>query len=323
MDNIQPITFHPRDWDEVRQGWRCPLLDIPGTEIEELTAKGSLLAVADYEVDKPNKLVRYTGNQRPRTVVAKVSMPPDVVPKETAERLQFWKIVLPFIASVLSIAATIAAVFLKSYLDGDSQGPSSGKMEGVQSISSSSVDALALVGPLIENSTKQTTLTLAGINFHITADDRDDELIEAARRGCKIRVLVMAPSNDLMNRYGQEYNHDDPDFSNECASSLRDLMRIRSSVKEIRESGNANGSFDVRVLNFIPGHRVYLLNKGLGGTSGIAIPYSEGIKASDSPAVILDGEGAMVDHYNTSTDWLWDVAEDAEKWIAENNFEEQ
>ena len=185
------------------------------------------------------------------------------------------------------------------------------EMRGVQRIDDSSSDAFKSIGEMFDAAGARERLTLAGINFHITASERDDEFVRAVQRGAEIRVLVSAPTGDISGVYAREYAAEP--IEEECRRGLEALLAIDRRIGEMKKAMPISGSFEIRILPYIPGHRLYLLETGDDDSRAVIVPYSRGVKSSDSPA-ILAGPGEFFDHYRRSADWLWHDALTLEEW---------
>jgi hypothetical protein len=73
---MRDIAFATRltesDWDETFRGWRCPVLNVPGSIIEDLYVDGNRVDKSKYEVLQEHLIVRWVPEERPDRVTAAI-----------------------------------------------------------------------------------------------------------------------------------------------------------------------------------------------------------------------------------------------------------
>jgi hypothetical protein len=73
------ITFTTRlsdgDWDEEMRGWRCPVLNVPGSVVEDLYVDGTRVDKAKYEILHSYSMIRWSSNKKPERVAATIKVP--------------------------------------------------------------------------------------------------------------------------------------------------------------------------------------------------------------------------------------------------------
>lgn len=98
------VSLTPNDWDNARNGWRCPVLKIPGARVDALYAGGQI-DDAWYKVDAGQEIVRWARSEdAPKAAALAVTLTKDLAPS-------FWKnlaIVVPIITALITTLGAYA-----------------------------------------------------------------------------------------------------------------------------------------------------------------------------------------------------------------------
>ena len=104
------VSLTQNDWDKVLGGWRCPVLKIPGAEVNRLYANGSQLDEAWYRPEPNQQLIRWARSDSPPDSAAlAVTLTKDLV---ATEKRDFWKtlaLFVPVLAAAVSALGGYAA----------------------------------------------------------------------------------------------------------------------------------------------------------------------------------------------------------------------
>ena len=106
------ITFTMRlaegDWDEEMRGWRCPVLNVPGSVVDELYVEGARVDKARYEVLRSISMIRWSSNKKPARIAATIKLTKQLSLGSDTERWKKLAIILPVIATI--VAAIISGI---------------------------------------------------------------------------------------------------------------------------------------------------------------------------------------------------------------------
>lgn len=171
---------------------------------------------------------------------------------------------------------------------------------GIRRVYRVSVDGIGEVGRFISDAPSGSILYLSGVNFHITANDRAEGLLAAARRGVEIRFIVIAPRHELMAAYADQYNHHLDTVTRECEVGLMAILRL---VKTSRAS--SENPIRVRFLDIIPNARAYVLKSTADTSEALVVPYRRGIPSSRTPAYLVGGDEPVMNNIIQSVEYLW------------------
>ncbi len=202
MSSAEKITFEVNvgrsQWDENMGGWRCSALRLPGTQISGLYTNSQLVDTVKYECDKESGIVRWADDSPPREALIKLDIEEELTPKKQADKWKKLSIVLPFIGTLIGAILSIIMQALSNDPPRVSDNPPSTSSEHISLLQyyKNASDALPKVASLLEGSTEE--VWLSGINFHITLDDRKNEIFEALQKGANIKILIMDPESNWM-----------------------------------------------------------------------------------------------------------------------------
>lgn len=94
------VTLDNKDWYADLGGWRCPALNIPGSQVGSLFDDGSIVDDKLYRVDAKNAVIRWAAAEHPKRVVAQIDLTKEL---STQELTSFWKklaLLLPLITAL-------------------------------------------------------------------------------------------------------------------------------------------------------------------------------------------------------------------------------
>jgi hypothetical protein len=118
-----PIVFtvavSQSDWDPKVNGWRCPALKIPGTDVADVFVAGNRVDKACYFVWRENEMIQWSHLPQPKeaTILFKLTEA-----LSTKKRTDFWK----GVAALAPVLAALTTVMLSYFLLRPSVNSSSG-----------------------------------------------------------------------------------------------------------------------------------------------------------------------------------------------------
>ena len=95
------VTVDDRDWDLNMGGWRCPALEIPGSQVDALYVSGARVDSAWYEVLREHSLIRWIRQDRPAQAVVSIALTEELSTQELTSKWKKLAIVLPVVSSIL------------------------------------------------------------------------------------------------------------------------------------------------------------------------------------------------------------------------------
>ncbi|QDU58432.1 hypothetical protein [Aeoliella mucimassa] len=312
MDLIQTIRITPKDFDSDVGGWRVPFLQLPGIQVKEVHFDGERIDLGRIELDGETGTVRFevpSGKTRRLTIVCampkEILLPGDVAARERAQaRMNWLKTVMPILAGlVLAFAKPIAEFTVPAMFAADSP-----VVE--VSVEPLSNDILDEVWKSISASDEYTNIAMVGLNFHRTALDGDDHLLNAVRNGSQVRIVVPEPSDELYKRYEVEYGADSNQLKAECELGLEALRGLQIECGKITASSKSTGSLSVRTVDYMPNARMYRFDRGGGGSECFVVNYIRGRKSSDTPALVFHESSRLDDSYKKWFEHVWSGAEE-------------
>lgn len=103
------VNVDDRDWDPNIGGWRCPALEIPGSQVDDLYVSGARVDSGWYEVLREHSLIRWVRPERPAQAVVSIKLTQELSTQELTSKWKQLAIVLPVVSSIL--VAVIGGVF--------------------------------------------------------------------------------------------------------------------------------------------------------------------------------------------------------------------
>jgi hypothetical protein len=106
------ISLTENDWDPNINGWRCPVLRIPGAQVDAMYSSGKV-DDASYKPVPEQGFVRWGGSGQPKSPTLAINLTQTLAPKEERD---FWKnvgIVAPIIVAAIAGASGVLVERMK------------------------------------------------------------------------------------------------------------------------------------------------------------------------------------------------------------------
>ena len=68
MSGSFTVRLEEKDWNPTVGGWHCSALSIPSASIGRVYSSGVVVDSAKFQVDIPNRMIRWPGNDRPELI---------------------------------------------------------------------------------------------------------------------------------------------------------------------------------------------------------------------------------------------------------------
>ena len=312
MDLIQSIRIAPADFDSDVGGWRVPFLQLPGITVKEEHFDGQRIDLDTLEVNTDTGILRFdipSGKTRKLTIVC--SMPQRIVLPDDAEAREKAHNRMKWLAAIIPLIAIVLGAFAKPFAEYSVPALFSTETSVVDITAEPlSNDILADVWTTIAASDQHTDISLVGLNFHRTALDGDDHILNAVRNGANIRVVVPTPTEELYANYEREYGADSAQLKAECELGLEGLKSLKIECNKVSASDDTAGTLQIRTVGFMPNARMYRFDRGGAGADCFVVSYIRGRKSSDTPALVFDESSVLDSTYESWFEHVWSGARD-------------
>jgi hypothetical protein len=112
---MSDIAFNIRlaeaDWEDSMSGWRCPALNVPGAEVEDVYVEGARADRAKYEVLPNHSIIRWIPGDRPPRATASIKLTKALSLGTETDKWRRLAIILPVIATVLAAIISGSATY--------------------------------------------------------------------------------------------------------------------------------------------------------------------------------------------------------------------
>ena len=318
MVTADPVIFDvsvgPSQWDKTMGGWRCTVLRTPGIEVSGLYSSGGLVDPKKYTVDKDAEVIRWATGSPPKSALAKLKLAKTLAPKKQVDK---WKIV-SIVLTLAGIATTIWAASAKPLNDPIPSSPTA-NVDILRTFKSTS-DARGELDALLGSGERE--LLLSGINFHITLNDNQVVLTDAARKGADVKILIMAPdSEDLDDWVVDRHLLQAASVRNEIENTIRGYCQIQGVLED---GSGATGSIELRYHRTAPDFRLYASDPQRPSGKLLYVPYLSGTVSARSPVYLLKlgSPGTLGDSFLRSAMHSWRRATRPEGICDEKDVEE-
>jgi hypothetical protein len=113
---MSDIAFNIRlaeaDWEDTMSGWRCPALNVPGAEVEDVYVEGARVDRAKYEVLPTHSIIRWIPGNRPPRATASIKLTKTLSLGAETDKWKRLAIILPVIATIVAAIISGSATYL-------------------------------------------------------------------------------------------------------------------------------------------------------------------------------------------------------------------
>lgn len=178
-------------------------------------------------------------------------------------------------------------------------------------------DYLAEVSKFITESHDE--IFFFGTNFHITAEDRREELLNKLNEGTEIKFLVMNPYSQRLDMLSGDFDVNTENLRSESLSGLEDLVTLEKRWADLKGKSSNPGTFEVRLFDTSPKMRAYFFDASNEKGKAYLVPYANKLNSPQSPGFLFEmKKGGVAEIYLKGIKKLWHEAIPLDKF-AENH----
>jgi hypothetical protein len=286
------ITLSNDDWDHLKGGWRCPALQIPGIQVENVYVDGTAVDEKLFDVNVALLLIRWSQPTHPRQAAIHLQVDKALSTEELTSRWKKLAIVLPVVGSLA--AALITAVF-KDTSKTSSPVTKSTKKE-VARIFERSNDFLATGDkqqfPLLLKQAKREAW-FVGTTFFISVDQYHDVILNKLSEGIDLNFLVLSPDGDAVGKVAHLLGVTEKELASDCLTGIRILSRTAEEAQKV----NYPGTLRVRIIDEPVQTRLYFFDPKADEGYVYFIPQINGTNSQTLPGFLV--ENAVATYHST------------------------
>jgi len=245
------VTLSDEEWDEVKGGWRCVALEIPGIEVSALYVDGKLVDPAQYNANLQLRLIRWSGSNHPATASLHLKV---AAPLSTQELTVRWK----KLAILLPVIGGFAAAIITAYLH-SAQGESTAADRASIKVYAKSNDFLATGGPLQFDKLLLGTKREAwfvGTTFYISVDAHRELIRKKLTDGVDLNFLIFDPYGAHAPDVARMLDIGANELSDQCLLGIRTMIGLVDASR----AGRLPGRLNVRLIDDTVYSRLYLFD---------------------------------------------------------------
>jgi hypothetical protein len=153
-----------------------------------------------------------------------------------------------------------------------------------------------------------------GTDFHITAQDRKEQLLDALHHGVNIKFLVLDPDvpDALLTQMEHDFAQPKRTFIEECYIGLDAIFEIKD---EWEKNPTTAATIDVRVYQHYPWTRVYFFDPNDDAASSIYfVPYISSANTPKTPGFFFkNGLNVVAKTYHNTFLNIWTNSKQAKR----------
>ena len=147
-----------------------------------------------------------------------------------------------------------------------------------------------------------------GTNFHISASDREKDIIKALERGVQVRFLILDPESPdyYYKQMESDFGQNAETIKSECISGLSKILDIKEKWDNSPLKGRSLGEIEVRTYKHYPWARMYLFDSNLDDGTIYYVPYLSGLNSPAVPGFLLENSsGIITQRYQEAIIEIW------------------
>jgi hypothetical protein len=281
------ITLSNDDWDPLKGGWRCPVLQIPEIQVKNVYVDGTAIDEKLYDVNPALLLIRWSQPAHPRQAAVHLHVDKALSTEELTSRWKKLAIVLPVLGSVA--AALITAVF-KDTTKTPSLASPPGKKDIVR-IFERSNDFLATGDkqqfPSLLRQAKREAW-FVGTTFYISVDQYHDVILKKLADGVDLNFLVLSPNGDAVGKVAHLLGVTEKELASDCLTGIRILSR----TSEESQKADYPGTLRVRIIDEPIQTRLYFFDPRADEGYVYFIPQMNGTNSQTLPGFLVENSVA-------------------------------
>lgn len=138
-----------------------------------------------------------------------------------------------------------------------------------------------------------------GTNFHISTVDRSDAILDALKRGVRVRYLVYNPFSERLPALAHDFDQTPAELSSECRNALQSLLGLRKRWQQARTTTATPGELEIRVFEATPRARLYVFDPDEKSGFTLLVPYINSVNSPQLPGFLLQNleSGVYADYF--------------------------
>jgi hypothetical protein len=167
-----------------------------------------------------------------------------------------------------------------------------------------SADFQAEVGTLIQGARHE--IWFFGTDFHISAIDRKDLILERLKSGVKVNYLILNPFAQHIDQIAKDFGSSVNLLQEECRNGIVDLVELNKEWEKVAPTVSHPGDLEIRFFDSTPHARIYVFDPDKTDGRTLYVPYMNRVSSPDLPAYLLaNTESGVYSSYFGGIKKLW------------------
>ncbi len=172
-------------------------------------------------------------------------------------------------------------------------------------------DFLGQSGSFLSSAKKE--IWFVGVDFHITASDRQQLILKKLSEGVKVRFLVFDPDSPFLGNMAQDYDQTPQVLTSECLDGIQSIIALRDIWLKEQSSQAYPDGLQIRLFEDVPHARFYLVDPDDTKAKSFYIPYMNHENSPVLPGYLLSNiSGGVIHEYLPGVRKLWNSAQPIE-----------
>lgn len=314
MPLTQRLNLTREDWDATIGGWELQLLRIPGCVVDAVYLSGNRVDPKLYSLDLSLGYIRWGESEIPRSIAIAVQLPADLA---TKSQVDWWKglaVILPFIASLLTVAATL-------YVNRKPATPE--HKAALLDLRPRSKELDDQKDKLHAGMATNGEVFYIGATFYKTLlTDAPSIMKKNLARGVKYRFIIADPSTSTFAETARMFDQTQDNLRGEWRQTVEGYRRMEEFLKN---TPAATGSVQIHIADTVFPSGQYFYDAAAGTGHFILVPRLYKTDAPEMPGFLFaQAKDSLLDVYYQAGNNLWANSKPIEEWLrAHPTFEPQ
>jgi len=189
------------------------------------------------------------------------------------------------------------------------------KDTGLISFSKKSNDYLGEISRLIADSKRE--MILFGTDFHITVEDKREQLLKKLGEGVDVKFLILNPYSTRLEMVAADFDVNPEKLRSESIDGIQGLLTLVKRWSDIKAQSQNPGVLDVRLFDSAPKMRAYFFDGGSSGGRAYLVPYMNKLNSPQIPGYLFEvKKDGIAEIYLSGIRKLWQEAMPLETIVA-------
>ncbi len=181
------------------------------------------------------------------------------------------------------------------------------KDTGLISYTKKSNDYLGELSKLIAEAKDE--VLFFGTDFHITVEDKREDLLKKLSEGVNIKYLVLNPKSKRLDLLASDFDVNTEKLRSESQDGLQGLITLNQRWSEVKNRSENPGSLEVRLFEASPKMRAYFFDGATGHGRAYLVPYMNKLNSPQSPGYLFSvKKDGVAEIYLAGIRKLWQEA---------------